>query len=143
MEYLIPAAIAWAIAQGLKHVFRLAGRNRRIFQGAGRSWLLPSGGMPSTHSATVVAFTTYLGLVEGFNSGLFALSFLLSAIVIYDSMRVRYSSGRQGDLLNALVTEVKSKLNPVRVAHGHTVLEVCVGMAIGLLVGCVVFITTK
>ena len=77
---------------------------------------MPSGGMPSTHSATVVAFTAFMGLSEGIDSGLFALSFLLSAIVIYDSMRVRYSSGRQGDLLNTLLTEVKSRLQPVRVA---------------------------
>lgn len=143
MMYLVPAAIAWAIAQGLKHMFYMMGRNRRVFNGTSPSWLMPSGGMPSTHSATVVAFTAFMGLSEGIDSGLFALSFLLSAIVIYDSMRVRYSSGRQGDLLNTLLTEVKSRLQPVRVAHGHTVLEVLAGMTIGVIVALVVFFTTK
>ena len=143
MKYLIPAAIAWAVAQSLKHLFRLAGRNRRIFKGASKAWFMPSGGMPSTHSATVTAFVVYVGLSEGVESGLFAISFLLAAIVIYDSMRVRYSSGRQGELLNSLLTELKSSLLPVRVAHGHTLLEVVAGILVGMTVGLVVFITTK
>lgn len=143
MKYLLPAFIAWAVAQGLKQVFRLMGRNRRIFQGTSRSWLMPSGGMPSTHSATVTAFAVFVGLSEGLDSGLFALSALLAAIVIYDSMRVRYSSGRQGDLLNHLLTEVKSQLRPVRVAHGHTVLEAVAGVCIGIVVSLIVFFTTN
>lgn len=141
--YLFPAAIAWVAAQGLKYLFHLAGRNRRIYRGTSRAWLMPSGGMPSTHSATVAAFATTVGLIEGVESGLFALSLLVAAIVIYDSMRVRYSSGRQGDLLNTLLTEVKSRLKPVRVAHGHTALEAFAGTAIGVSVSLIVFFTTK
>ncbi len=143
MQYLISATIAWILAQGLKHLFGMLGRNRRIFRGAGRNWVFPSGGMPSTHSATVAAFATYMGLIEGLGSGLFAMSILFAAVVIYDSMRVRYSSGRQGDLLNGLLTEIKSKLSPVRVAHGHTVTEVLVGVMLGVAVSLVVFFTTK
>lgn len=143
MIYLIPAAIAWALAQGLKHIFGLLGRNRRIFRGGGHNWVFPSGGMPSTHSATVAAFAAFVGLSEGINSGLFALSLLFAAVVIYDSMRVRYSSGRQGDLLNGLLAEIKSKLSPVRVAHGHTVIEVVAGTMLGVAVSFVVFFTTK
>lgn len=142
MKFLLPSVIAWAVAQGLKHLFRLMGRNRRIFSGEGKSWLMPSGGMPSAHSAGVASFTTYLGLVEGVSSSLFALSFLFSLIVVYDSMRVRYSSGRQGDLLNSLLKDIKSRLSPVRVAHGHTSLEVGAGVLLGVLIGFVVFITT-
>lgn len=143
MKYLVPAVIAWIVAQGLKHAFRLVGRNRRIFQGTSRVWMMPSGGMPSTHSATVAAFTTFVGLSEGVDSGLFALSLLMASIVVYDSMRVRYSSGRQGDLLNNLLKESKSKLRPVRVAHGHTVIEAFAGIIIGVTIGLIVFFTTK
>lgn len=143
MKYLVPAVIAWIVAQGLKHAFRLVGRNRRIFQGTSRVWMMPSGGMPSTHSATVAAFTTFVGLSEGVDSGLFALSLLMASIVVYDSMRVRYSSGRQGDLLNNLLKEARSKLKPVRVAHGHTVIEAVAGIMIGVTIGLVVFFTTK
>lgn len=143
MIYIIAAGAAWVTAQSLKHVARLMGRNRRVFHGNPRNRLLLSGGMPSAHSATVVALTSVIGLKDGFDSGLFALSFLMAAIVMYDAVMVRYSSGRQGDLLNRLLIEQKSKLNTVRVAHGHTPWEVIVGAVLGLVIGSVVFFTIK
>lgn len=143
MIYLIAASFAWVSAQCLKHLARLAGRNQRVFQGNPRNILLLSGGMPSAHSATVTALTVVIGLTDGFTSGLFALSFLFAAVIMYDAMMVRYSSGRQGDLLNRLLKEKKSLLDPVRVAHGHTVVEVTVGAVLGLVIGIVVFFTMQ
>lgn len=140
MIYLVAASIAWVLAQILKHAARLIGRNRRIFQHKSRGLLL-SGGMPSAHSATVVALTTIIGLKDGVDGGLFALAFLFSSVVIYDAVMVRYSSGQQGDLLNRLLSEKKSKLLPIKVAHGHTVLEVVAGTILGLAVAVVVFST--
>lgn len=143
MIYLVAASLAWIAAQCLKHLARLAGRNQRIFMGNPRNTLLLSGGMPSAHSATVTALTLVIGFTDGFTSGLFALSFLFAAVIMYDAMMVRYSSGRQGDLLNRLLKEKKSGLEPVRVAHGHTVVEVAVGAILGVIVGCVVFFTLQ
>ena len=142
MKYIIAVAIAWVVAQCLKHVARLVGRNQRIFSGQTRYALLLSGGMPSAHAASVTALTVMIGLVDGVNSGLFALSLLFSSIVIYDAVMVRFSSGQQGELLNRLVREVKSKLGLVRVAHGHTVFEVLAGALLGAVVALVVFLTT-
>lgn len=143
MVYLVAAIAAWTAAQGLKHLVRLLGHNRRVFQNDPRHGLLLSGGMPSAHSATLVALTTVIGLQEGLNSAVFALAALLSAIVMYDAIMVRFSSGQQGDLLNALIREHKTKLKPVRVAHGHTVVEVVVGAVLGALIGTVVFFTLR
>lgn len=141
MIYLVAAGLAWVAAQTLKHLARLAGRNQRVFLGNPRNVLLLSGGMPSAHSATVTALATVIGLTEGIDSGLFALSALFASVVMYDAVMVRYSSGRQGDLLNRLLLEYKSKLTAVRVAHGHTVVEVVVGSVLGLIIGVVVFFT--
>lgn len=140
MVYLVAAALAWIVAQSLKHVARLLGRNRRIFHNQPRHGLLLSGGMPSAHSATVVALTTIIGLNEGINSSIFALAVLMSAIVMYDAVMVRYSSGEQGNLLNRLLKNYESSklLKPVRVAHGHTPVEVAAGACVGLVVGLVV-----
>lgn len=143
MIYLTAAIAAWISAQTLKHLARLVGRNQRVFLGNPRNKLLLSGGMPSAHTATVIAMAAVIGLSEGFNSPIFALAVLLSAVVMYDSMMVRYSSGRQGELLNQLLTEHKSKLSPLRVAHGHTVLEVSAGAILGLIIAVVVFITLR
>lgn len=141
MSYLVPVVIAWVVAQGLKHLFGLFGRNRRIFSGE-QSQILPSGGMPSVHSAAIVSFAVYVGLVDGWNSGLFGLAVLLAAIVMYDAMGVRYASGRQGELLNRVAGLMKKPLGPIPVVHGHKPLEVLAGSVIGALVAEIVFFTT-
>lgn len=142
MKFLLPAALAWIIAQGLKHIFGMVGKNRRVFHSGDRSLLMPSGGMPSTHTATVVAFTVFVGMESGWDSGLFGLSLLMAAIVVYDSMGVRYASGRQGEALNSLIKETKSKIGLVRVSHGHRPIEVVAGALIGAGVALIVFFTT-
>ena len=74
---------------------------------------------------------------------MFGLSVWLSIIVMYDAMMVRYSSGMQGEALNRLIVEQGSKLKKLRVAHGHTPVEVLVGALIGAVVAIVVFFATK
>ena len=143
MIYLSVPLMAWILAQGLKHVFRLLGRNRRVFTQNPRSPLLISGGMPSAHAATIVALTTTIGLHDGFSTVQFAISTWLTMIILYDAVMVRFSSGQQGDMLNRLLKEQKSQLPQIRVAHGHTPVEVMVGAVIGMCVSIVVFFATK
>ncbi len=143
MKVLIVPVIAWAISQGLKQVFHLMGRNRRVFSGDTNPKILLSGGMPSAHSAIVVSLAVFLGLQDGWDSSVFGLATWLAIIVMYDAMMVRYSSGMQGETLNKLISERGSKLKKLRVAHGHTPVEVAAGAAIGMVVAAVVFFATK
>ncbi len=143
MKVLVVPVIAWAISQGLKQVFYLMGRNSRVFSGDTNPKILLSGGMPSAHSAIVVSMAVFLGLQDGLNSSVFGLSVWLSIIVMYDAMMVRYSSGMQGEALNKLIVEQGSKLKKLRVAHGHTPVEVLAGAFIGATVAVVVFFATK
>lgn len=57
-----------------------------IFRYKERRWdiklLLGSGGMPSSHSATVSALAMAVGLQEGFGGSLFATSLILACVVI-------------------------------------------------------------
>ena len=117
MKVLVVPVIAWVISQGLKQVFHLMGRNRRVFSGDTNPKILLSGGMPSAHSAIVVSMAVFLGLQDGLNSSAFGLSVWLAIIVMYDAMMVRYSSGMQGEALNKLIMEQGSKLKKLRVAH--------------------------
>ena len=64
-----------------------------------------SGGMPSSHSATVCALTTASGMKYGVGSFEFAISFVLSMIVMYDAMGVRRETGKQAKLLNSVFFE--------------------------------------
>ena len=143
MKVLVVPVIAWVISQGLKQVFHLMGRNRRVFSGDTNPKILLSGGMPSAHSAIVVSMAVFLGLQDGLNSSVFGLSVWLSIIVMYDAMMVRYSSGMQGEALNRVIVEQGSKLKKLRVAHGHTPVEVLAGALIGAVVAIVVFFATK
>lgn len=101
--------------------------------------LVGAGGMPSSHSAVVATLTTLIGQEYGVESGIFAMSCVFSAIVMYDAAGVRRAAGKQATLLNKLVENaansgivVSEKLVEVL---GHTLLQVLVGAIIGVVVG--------
>jgi acid phosphatase family membrane protein YuiD len=137
--YIIAVIVAWIAAQGAKYLIMVA-RGRR-FSDVRQLYL--SGNMPSAHSAATVALTVVIGLTEGFGSALFGLAALFTAIVMYDAMMVRRSSGEQGKALQQLIKEQKSKVDIPRAAKGHTPFEVAVGAVLGAVIGLVVFLATQ
>lgn len=136
--YIAAALAAWILSQGGKYVLD-AYRQKKF----SARHLYFSGGMPSAHSATSVALVTVIALIDGIDSGLFALGVLFAAIVMYDAMMVRRSSGEQGEAIQNLIREQKSKVPLPRAARGHSPLEVVVGAVLGLAVGLVVFLATQ
>ncbi|QHN42465.1 divergent PAP2 family protein [Candidatus Mycosynbacter amalyticus] len=136
--YLLAILLAWLAAQGAKYVTSI------VRTGKLTDWrqLYISGGMPSAHSATMIAITTVIGLRDGFNSGLFGLAVMVSVIVMYDAMMVRRSSGAQGEALKALITELKSVIAAPKVVRGHQPTEVLIGALVGVAVGYIVFLAT-
>lgn len=132
--YIVAGVGAWTVAQASKYIFASI-KTRKM---ASLRHLYFSGNMPSAHSATVVAVTTIIGVVDGVGSGLFGLAVVFSSVVLYDAMMVRRSSGEQGVAITALIKERKSSVRLPRVAKGHTPLEVVVGSIVGLVVGLVV-----
>jgi acid phosphatase family membrane protein YuiD len=137
--YLIAIVVAWVVAQGLKYL--LVAVKQRRFDHVRQLYL--SGNMPSAHSATVMALVVVVGLRSGLTGGLFGLTALFAAIVMYDAMMVRRSSGEQGIAIQQLIKEQKSKVALPRAAKGHTPLEVTVGALLGIIIGVVVFLATK
>ena len=131
--YLIAIAVTWIVAQGAKYIISI------VRSGSIRNYrqLYLSGNMPSAHSASVVALLTMIGGLNGVDSAIFAVAALFAAIVMYDSVMVRRSSGEQGESLKALLKEQKSRVRIPRVAKGHTPLEVAVGALFGLVVGLI------
>jgi acid phosphatase family membrane protein YuiD len=63
---------------------------------------------------------------------------MLALIIIRDSLGVRRSSGIQSRILNMLGRQVSEKLtidyHPVKEIHGHTPLEVLVGILLGIFI---------
>lgn len=137
--YLITIFVSWFGAHIIKYIVSFIKKERRGF----KSQMFVSGGMPSSHSATVASMMTIIGLRDGIESGLFGLAVLVTLIVVYDAMKVRRSSGEQGMALGELIKEQKSSIKLPRVAKGHTPLEVLMGTLLGVAIGLIVFLSTK
>lgn len=137
--YLITAALAWALAQLIKYVLE-AVKNGKWFDS---TVVLHSGNMPSVHTATVVALVTIIGFKNGIDTSLFALALLFAAVVAYDAMGVRRSSGEQGIAIKEAIKNKSMNAKVPHVALGHTKLEVTVGAIIGLAVGTFVAFFTS
>ena len=100
--------------------------------------LFETGGMPSSHSAFIVSLAVGIGRISGFDSPLFALSFVFAGIVMYDAMGIRRAAGEHAKLLNLILSsDNKFKLDHVKLKEllGHTPFEVLGGLIPGILVG--------
>jgi len=138
--YIVTIIASWIVAQGAKYIVAaLKNRTLRTFR-----QLYLSGNMPSAHTATVVSVMTLIGWREGADSAVFGLALTVAAVVMYDAVMVRRSVGEQGAAIRAIIEAARyNKVVFPRAAKGHTPVEVLAGAAIGLLIGCVVFIATK
>ncbi len=137
--YILAAALSWVVSQGLKYIFA-AVKGKQL--GSMRQLYL-SGGMPSAHSASVVALLVVIGLKDGVGSDIFGLALLFAAVVMYDAVMVRRSSGEQGMALRWLFHHLKlTPDQPFRTAKGHLPREVLGGAFVGAIIGFVVYFAT-
>ncbi|OGW92015.1 MAG: hypothetical protein A3D28_06340 [Omnitrophica bacterium RIFCSPHIGHO2_02_FULL_63_14] len=122
---------SWAIAQTLKVVIGVFREKRFNFR-----WFVGSGGMPSSHAALVSGFTLAAGLVEGFDSGLFAVAFGFAVITMFDAQGVRRQSGCQAEALNKILDDLYAhrglREEPLKELFGHTPVEVFAGAFLGI-----------
>lgn len=130
--------LAWFLAQLIK-VLLDAVLLRRLELGR----FVSSGGMPSSHSALVVAATTAIGMRDGFGGTVFALAVILSAVVMYDACNVRRSAGDTARLVNKLLEHMEKLTaedlaDNLREVMGHTPLQVLMGALLGMGVGLLV-----
>jgi len=140
--------ISWLTAQGFKTILDLI-KHRRF----NRKILSSSGGMPSSHSAITcsVLLTSYY--IYGMNSPIFAVSFILAFIVMYDAMGVRWAAGLHAKALNNIVEylertddsvtpadqrgELKEMIPKLNESLGHRVIEVVCGALLGFFIAVV------
>ena len=133
-KMLVSALVAWFIAQLLKVIFVLLKDKKfdvRRFVG--------SGGMPSSHSAFVLALATSVGYETGLRSAAFAICVVLAFVVMYDASGIRRAAGEQAEILNKIIEnfgnenlEVTGKR--LKELLGHTPFEVFAGALVGILV---------
>jgi acid phosphatase family membrane protein YuiD len=136
---LLAFVMGWLFAQALKVVFEWV-RTGDLKKGL--KYSLKSGGMPSGHTASFVAMTTYFLLSGGVNE-IFALSFATMGIIVYDAVNVRKSVGEISEHINDRVGKGEISGGKLRVVRGHTILEVIFGAILGISIGAIVYFLTS
>lgn len=134
-KYLIVPIIAWLSVQFIKFITDTL-KNKKI----NLKVLVASGGMPSSHSSVVTSLMTMVGVNEGFDSILFAISFVFGLIVMYDAAGVRRAAGKQAGILNQLIYSNQVKVNTnekLKELIGHTPKQVFVGALWGIFLGII------
>ena len=134
------AVIGWGTAQILKFILVLVIYKRFDFR-----LFIGSGGMPSSHSSLVVSLTMSIGFIKGFDSLIFALSAVMSLVVMYDAAGVRRSAGQQAAILNKIVEDwgradyslTEKKLKELL---GHTPVEVIAGAILGIIIAIIRYV---
>lgn len=132
------ALLAWFLAQFIKVLLDLI-----LLRKFDAQRFVSSGGMPSSHSAMVVACTVAIGKIYGVDTAAFALSAVFAAVVMYDACNVRRSAGDTARLVNQLLAHVEKLTaedfaEDLKEVMGHTPLQVLMGAILGLTVGLLV-----
>jgi acid phosphatase family membrane protein YuiD len=81
-------------------------------------------------------------LNEGFGSPLFAITAVLSFIVMYDAMGVRYETGKQAEIINVLMKghkTFKEKTILLKEKVGHLPIEVFGGCLLGIVIALIFY----
>ena len=124
--------LAWFLAQLIKVILDAV-----LLRKIDVRRFVSSGGMPSSHSALVVAAAAAIGKLYGVQTPDFALAAILSAVVMYDACNVRRSAGDTARLVNQILAHVEQLTaedfaDDLREVMGHTPLQVLMGALLGL-----------
>ena len=136
----VAAICGWFVAQVLKTLIHMWFNRKFVAER-----LVGSGGMPSSHSATVCALAAASGMEYGGGSFQFAMAAVFAIVVMYDAIGVRRETGIQAKVLNEMMElfdkmgkemSVEEKLKEF---VGHTPLQVLMGALRGILIAVTVY----
>ena len=136
---LLSSLLGWFIAQTAKAIF-LTIKNRKF---RFTLYALP-GGFPSSHSATCIGLVAAIGLLEGFQTSIFAVSVILAVFIIYDAKVIRVAAGKQAQSLNKVLDMIEEdtgeRMEKLKEILGHSLLEILCGGLIGILAALIVVV---
>ena len=132
----LTAAAGWLVAQILKTIIHLILTTNFVAER-----MVGSGGMPSSHSATVCALASATYYECGAGTFEFAIALTFAIVVMYDAMGVRRETGIQAKLLNDIIKTFEDMGRSEISAHdklkefvGHTPLQVIAGAILGTII---------
>ncbi len=122
----------WIVASAIK--MAIAAWKTRQFDFV---YLVSTGGMPSSHSASVCGLAAGIGYTYGWGSPFCVIAVAFAVVTMFDAATVRRAAGEHAKVLNAMLRDLKEfKFKPkerFRELLGHTRVEVLCGMAVGIL----------
>ncbi len=132
-------AAAWVTSQVLKTIIHLIVNKKIVWER-----LVGDGGMPSSHSATVMSVAVASGFTAGWDSPVFAVAVFMAIIVMHDARGVRRETGKQAVVINNMLELFEEmgagNLTPEQTLKefvGHTPLQVMAGGILGFIVAFV------
>jgi len=136
-KVLLTAIISSVSAQILKLIINYIYNKKLDFK-----VLFSTGGMPSSHSASVISLSMAVGFEEGFKSNLFAICLFFSFIVMYDAAGIRRAAGKQAEILNKIIEDLyagKKTEEKLKELLGHTPVEVFIGAIWGIIIALIMY----
>ena len=131
----------WLVAQILKTIIHMWFNRKFVAER-----LVGSGGMPSSHSATVCALAAAAGMEYGGGSFQFAMAAVFAIVVMYDAIGVRRETGIQARVLTEMM-ELFTKMgkemsveDKLKEFVGHTPLQVLMGALLGILIAVLMYL---
>lgn len=138
---LICASISWLVSQLLKFIINFIVEKEWSLER-----LFGDGGMPSGHSATVMAMAVMTGYTCGVGSPLFGIAAIVAIVVMHDATGVRREAGKQAvtimqlfGAINEMLSE-KDKLvqkEKLKTFVGHSPIQVFFGALTGIVTSVV------
>ena len=135
----VASACSWLVAQLSKTILYMIINHKFNFER-----IFGAGGMPSAHSATVCALVVSTAVVYGPSGFEFPMAVFFAFIVMYDACHVRYYSGKNIELTQQLVKDLREMTglrfdDPIyqeklKNVLGHKFVEVIGGFVVGLIV---------
>lgn len=137
MRIIFVCILAWFTAQLIKVIINFvkylkARSNGEKGKKVTIETLFKLGGMPSSHTATVIALAVCVALNSGWDSDVFAVAGVFAFIVMFDAYKVRLPISRLTDAFNSLQDKVYNRdIEDVKKVEGHTLPEIAGGFVVG------------
>ncbi|MCB9145092.1 MAG: divergent PAP2 family protein [Anaerolineales bacterium] len=135
-KVLIAVLTGWLLAQALKIPTEYLRSRRWLW-----AMFFAAGGMPSSHTALMVAGTLAVALYYGFDNPIFGMAVAVTMIIAHDAAGVRRQAGKHAERINVLFDELLHghtwSEDDLKEVIGHTPLEVIGGIILGLLVAII------
>lgn len=138
---LIAPLIAWLTAQLTKWIISAIIDKKFTLER-----LFGDGGMPSSHSATVITLSVLCGWCCGFASAAFAISLIFASVVMRDAIGVRRETGKHATIIKTIADNINNlfsdeseqiKAERLKLFVGHTPLQVFFGVLLGITVSVI------